>query len=505
VPAPSPRRTPARSPAAGALVVAAVAAALRYPAFVEGGFVSHDVGGILYEAMVLRSGGLPYVDTVEMKAPLAFYLAALGLAGPGGHDITAFQRSAALLSVAVAAGFFVFAAARLRAAGAAVATVVFLLGAPFLDSMDANYVTWTMPLGFAAVAAALRGRARADLRWFAAAGALACGSALARRQGICAVPAVAWVAWTCDDRRLRALAAAAAGGIAAFVPLLVHYAAAGAAGRLLAGYFLNPWGRAYVGRVPFDPVEAARATAFFLAWPLSLLAVAVGRRRRPVGGAGTARGAMAVYLACAVLAAWVGGRFYKGYFLLSWPAAAYLAGDAWDRIAAPGASRLRRAVALAVFVGLGVRQAAAWRAEAAGRSIPRDRVQRRIAAFIEARTGPDDRIWCWGWHLWDLYALSGRLAASRVYKGLGLLTDPNDDTWRRPQSRLRFVDGPAARIVLDDFARTPPAVVVLGSTVPHRAFRGLRRLLAEQYRLDRTIRRGRLEIWVRRGQPRGGP
>ncbi len=74
-----------------AVVVVAVASLwLRWPGFTQGGFASHDVAGILYNAMVLDRGGLPYVDTVELKAPGAFYLAG-GLAGPEGRDIARFE------------------------------------------------------------------------------------------------------------------------------------------------------------------------------------------------------------------------------------------------------------------------------------------------------------------------------------------------------------------------------------------------------------------------------
>jgi hypothetical protein len=51
------------------VVVLAASVWIRWPGFTQGGFASHDVGGILYEAMVLAGGGLPYVDTVELKAP----------------------------------------------------------------------------------------------------------------------------------------------------------------------------------------------------------------------------------------------------------------------------------------------------------------------------------------------------------------------------------------------------------------------------------------------------
>ena len=93
---PSPHADPrqGRSAAVAAAVVvvllAAASVALRWPGLTQGGFASHDVAGILHEAMVLHDGGLPYVDTFEIKAPGTFWLAKW-LAGSDGTDIARFQ------------------------------------------------------------------------------------------------------------------------------------------------------------------------------------------------------------------------------------------------------------------------------------------------------------------------------------------------------------------------------------------------------------------------------
>ncbi|MBC8068913.1 MAG: hypothetical protein IAG13_11315, partial [Deltaproteobacteria bacterium] len=63
---------------------------LRWPGFTQGGFASHDVGGILYNAMVLEAGELPYVADIELKAPGSFYLA-WAFAGERGTDIARLQ------------------------------------------------------------------------------------------------------------------------------------------------------------------------------------------------------------------------------------------------------------------------------------------------------------------------------------------------------------------------------------------------------------------------------
>ena len=84
------------------VILAAIVGAsawLRTPGFEQGGFASHDVAGILYNAMVLERGGLPYVDTLELKAPGSFYLAQW-FAGGDGRDIGRFQIAANLWALA---------------------------------------------------------------------------------------------------------------------------------------------------------------------------------------------------------------------------------------------------------------------------------------------------------------------------------------------------------------------------------------------------------------------
>ncbi len=134
---------------ATALIVL-LSALVRRPGFTQGGFASHDVGGILYNAMLLRSGGLPYVDSVEWKGPGSFYLAAL-FAGPHGTDIAALQIAAncfGLASLVLVAAL----AWRLWGPPAAVAAAaVCALHDAHLDSMDANYVTWALLPQLAAI------------------------------------------------------------------------------------------------------------------------------------------------------------------------------------------------------------------------------------------------------------------------------------------------------------------------------------------------------------------
>lgn len=522
---PPPRAAWSRGSWIALAMLAAIVGAsawLRWPGFSQGGFASHDVAGILYEAMLLHDGALPYVDSIELKAPGTFYLAAV-LAGPHGTDIAAFQVWAnlwALASLAVVAAI----AWRLWGASAAViAAALYALHDAHLDSMDANYVTWAQLPLVAGVGAALcvpRGASRRRaLAWWTVAGVL-CGLAALLKQpaGVGAVVVLGLALWPepggAASRRARVVAVLF-GIAAAHVPIALHYAAAGQLRALFGGYVWNAWGMRYVsygGEAWGEGAvrEGVLATAFFVPLPLALALAAIvpprdpEQRRQWVG--------LVLWSLGTLAAAWVGFRFYKGYFLAVaaplcvWAAAPWgLLGTAWRGAASSGSSarqrwaqRALRAVLLLPALVLALRQGAVLELQRADRARPHDEGGRAVAAHVLAHSEPGDRIWVWGWHLWDVYPLTGLRSASRVYKSLGLLTPPNDDTWRRPATTRHFMDGPAAELLLEELRAQRPAWILIGGTAPRGEFEALRTFLREEYVQDRRARVGRVQFWQRR-------
>ncbi|PCC72429.1 Dolichyl-phosphate-mannose-protein mannosyltransferase [Nannocystis exedens] len=581
----------ARREIGAALAIAAIAGLsclVRLPGFTEGGFASHDVGGILYEAMLLRAGGLPYVDAIELKAPGTFYLATV-LAGPEGRDIAAFQVAANLVAVA---SLLVFAALAWRlwgARAAVVAATLYALHDAHLDSMDANYVTWAqLPAIAAGLFAARAATWREDhalfnrsLRTWLLGGAM-CGLAALCKQpsGVVLLPVLFWALCPPGRRDLRAALAVVAGFLLAHVPVALHYLAHGQLGALLGGYVWNPWGFEYIAHnaAGTGPARAAwefvAAAVHFLALPLALAAFALAARPRghapkdssPAPGAplgapaapppghvpedtsptahppghvpgdtspaahlsghvpgdmSTAPAATAAPLsghaakdsphvpgatrflvawtAAAMLAAATGLRFYKGYWLGALPPLCLLAAAPWGA-SAPALWRRGwpRLLIAPLVLALTVRAAWALRLTRDDRARPHDEGARAIGRWLGERTGPDDKIWVWGWHLWGVHAYSGRLSASRIYKTLGLLTTTPDDTWRTPAGPPQVLtDGPAARQLLSDLAAAPPAFVAIGGTAPKHEFPALRRFLGERYVRDYGLRVGKVELWRR--------
>nr|WP_276604654.1 glycosyltransferase family 39 protein [Nannocystis sp. RBIL2] len=526
--------------------------------------------------MLLRAGGLPYVDAIELKAPGTFYLATF-LAGPEGRDIAAFQIAANLVAVA---SLLVLAALAWRlwgARAAVVAAALYALHDAHLDSMDANYVTWAQLPAVAAGLCAARAatwredpglRSRSLRTWLF--GGVMCGLAALCKQpsGVVLLPVLFWAACPPGRRDVRAGLAVIAGFLLAHAPVALHYLARGQLGALLGGYVWNPWGFEYIahnaaGTGPARAAwEFAAAAVHFLALPLALAAFAVASRPRghvpkdslsapadapaapaprghapkdsssapadaspalsPQGHApkdmskssasaprghapkdiSHVPGAMRFLLAwtaAAMLAAATGLRFYKGYWLGVLPPLCLLAAAPWGA-GAPALWRRGwpRLIVAPLVLALTMRAAWALRLTRDDRARPHDEGARAIGRWLGERTGPDDTIWVWGWHLWGVHAYSGRLSASRIYKTLGLLTTTPDDTWRSPAGPAKVLtDGPAAQQLLSDLAAAPPAFVAIGGTAPKHEFPALRRFLAERYVRDHGLRFGKVEIWRR--------
>jgi len=492
--------------------ITASSAWLRAPGFEQGGFASHDVAGILYNAMVLERGGLAYVDTLEFKAPGSFYLATW-FAGPGAVDIARFQIAANLWALAALLGVAGLSWRLWGRLGAVAAAAVYALHDANLDSMDANYVTWANLPQIAGVWLGIEAARARSPRWrptlWLCAGALAGFATLCKQpNGAVLIAILVIAAWPLErDRsrgaRLVAPAWVLAGFGLAHAPIVAQYLAAGELPALIDGYFLSRWGLRYVAASDAGLLaaigEASLASAHVVGLALILASFTLGvatsasattpQQRRLIAYLG-------VWLACVLLAASLGFRFYKGYFLAVAAPLSVLAAAPIGLLGARcRAAWAARALGLALLSVLVVRQGLVLERVRHDRAVSHDHGGRQIAMHLVANTEPDDTIWVWGWHLWDVYPLSDRMSASRIYKSLGVLSQPNDDTWRLPASPLRFVDSEHADTLLAELDANRPAYIVLGSTVPHREFTALHELLDAHYRRDHRVRVGRVQFW----------
>jgi hypothetical protein len=343
-----------------------------------------------------------------------------------------------------------------------VAATLYTVVSPVSDSIDLNYQTWMalpwVASGWAFVAALARGR----VALYVLAGALVVLAAQVKHQ--CAALGPMYALLVIASRYValpdgftpgpvgRGLAGLVGGAVLGFVPLGLWYAAHGALGDFLGTFFLSEGGWKYA-RSPLDLGEKLLRLGDgllgfweYLALPTVLAAGALlGLRRglrRP-----TLVGLLLLGLfGAGFLAAAVGFRFYKSYYLHLLPALA-LAAAAPGNLAALLLERTtyrwsppgRRLQGLLVASGVGVLLVFAAAQDAGNlrqirqeRRFARDLDAQRVAKVVAAHSAPEDRIWVWGRWAWPVYFHTDRRAASRNYKVMNVLTTPLTNTWRRP-------------------------------------------------------------------------
>jgi hypothetical protein len=445
---------------------------------------------------------------VEFKAPGTFYLA--WWLADGGRDIASFQVWANGFALASLATVMLGTRALWGSVAGIVAGVVYGAHDLVLDTMDANYVTWAQLPAVGSVLMALSATTRPQQRWrWALAGALACLAVILKRPAGVSLVAVLVVAavqgWSSREgvrARMEPLVAVAIGVGLAALPITLHYAAHGEFEGLWRGFVRNEWGWRYVAQgsaigSATAPREAAFSATYFLALPLALCAFSLRGLLRA-----DTRKPIALLLIWALLclgAAAIGFRFYKGYYLAAAAPLSILAAAPCGLLGTRGPRPwLHRAVALLPALLLLARQGVLIEAERVNRMRPHDLGGRAIAKQVRKMTQPGDTLWVWGWHLWDVYAFTGRLSSTRFYKTMELTTSANDSTWRHPRSPLHFRDDLAAKMLLEELEASPPDYIVLGSAVPIREFAALRAFLRTRYKRDRGVRLNRVQFWALR-------
>lgn len=487
-------------------------------------FPNPDIAGIVYNAELLLDGGLPYVDTAEIKPPGAFVLVAIAIAIVG-RSLEALQLVHALWLGLGGLGVWWGARAlgpddddgeRVGRRAAAVAVLVYLVSASMFSY---NYSSWMTPAYALAGGAALRGLRR-DTTWdHLRAGAFALLAFVTiQRAGVLALVLPAWWFWARRQRwegaRLRTMGLWLVGAGLAVAPLLATYATAGRLDALLSALLPLHVGLDYAGASEGGGLATIPAVLLQLGrvfwFPVGVIvaaalatALAIGLEREDqrqwspwVFGA--------VWLAASILGAGLGGgRYYLHYLVQYAPALALLTASpalvrAVERASSPepdGRGRARTVLALVaalsitqlVEIGLGD----GHRYEARARRLTGGSTAAQAAgAHIWQNTTDDDTILAWGWTAWRVYYWSRRRSPSRIYKPLGSVTTFNTNTAFDAGSGLRFRPGPLADELVEAFDRAPPAYVVYSPSMveafgarpePLEEFTELRRRIEASY------------------------
>ena len=440
------------------------------------GLGNADIAGILYEADIIRGGGVPYVDTLDMKSPGSWFLFA-GIFAAFGRSIAAVQWVYTGWMLLAAPAIWL-AARRLygstMAAGAAVCLYLSAVG-----WFDLNYSAWlTTPYAwaFACLLLGLGGRKRWHLLGgvFAALAVAIKANAFvvaptfvlvwlwARRRG---EPGATWSAWPLW----------AAGALLGLAPLLIWYQGHDALGPLLRGLF--PLGEAG------DYGAATQVQESWWVWraykiPLQLLAVyplhALLSAAALLGAWKWREGAapwlpQCMFLAMSVVGCGVGGmRFYIHYLPQYLPALALLGAhplawaylrrawgeEPWRGRALPGLLAGTCgvvALVLAIQIPLGMAARIDHRGNARART---------VGVYLADLTTPEDTIQVWGWAAWSVYFWADRKAPSPVFKVMGQVTNYNQNGLFTRSHATDFRPGPAADLLLAAFETAPPAFFV---------------------------------------------
>ena len=197
------------------------------------GLGNHDVAGITYNADMILRGGLPYVDTAEIKAPGAFYLVALAFSVLGRSVHTVHIACELWLCFGMlgvwwgTTRLYTLAGGDLRAARWSAASACALYWVS-LASFQSNYTTWIVPPTAWCFACAVHSWHHRGWWWPLLTGFFAGVALLIKANAVVLAPTVL-LSWALARRFGTPYASWnqwwlwIVGGVAAGLPLGIHY------------------------------------------------------------------------------------------------------------------------------------------------------------------------------------------------------------------------------------------------------------------------------------------
>lgn len=529
------RRAVALTEIAALALLCGLAVWLRWPALWTEGFHNEDAAGIAYNADLLRAGGLPLIDNLELKAPGSFYLAWFSWA-LFGRSIATLQQVACFWAVLGALGVYCGGRWLFDRRAGAIAALIFVVFSPITDSIDINYQAWMSTPYIWAAALFVRGMKTGRGRWWLACGVVLAVAGLMKRQGAFATPVFLALLvlgprlprpddWAPAPRVLPALGWFFGGLALGFAPILGWYAAHGELGRFIANYFFSEGGWKYAGSpLPLGekPGRVADGLQGFFEYLATATLAAILTVAAALRSPREKWGVRAVFLTghfwLSFLGAAVGLRFFKGYYLQVLPAAAWIAahpkGALWRWFEAStwrgGRAATLRAAAMLALLAVALSPALIHDLRELGkirrqRAVARDVAARNVGEVIKANSDPSDRIWVWGRWGWPVYFHADRLAATRFPKTLAVFTTNLTNTWRRPTKPTRFDPNSDWRALIADLERDRPAFIVLSRNEDYSQFTALKSLVRKDYRVVPGLNESGFSVYHRKDHPLPAP
>lgn len=487
---------------------------LRWPALHNPHFHNEDTAGITYSAELILRGGVPLRDTVEMKAPGAFFILA-GWWSALGRSVMSAQLLMLLWSGLAALGVGVGAWWLTRAWWVAWVTgLAYVAFAPYTDSIDINYGAWMItPYVWSAALLIKKAQRSEGLGAWALAGLLMTIAALCKRQGAALAPLFVLAVWPTytragSQRAMSALGVAVAGCALGFVPIVSWYASQGALGEWLSSYALSRSGWEYVqgggegglsgaerwlriGDGVMGLWEYSRAPLCLALCGSGLLLSSRALPTTQEGPPPPRLGLLWALSGLSFIGASLGWRYFKGYYLQLLPALLWLMASALARLSALRTLRGSKRV-LIVLVSLSllapitrdIQQSYTARVRRARPLYLPTYETRRVADWIKARAQQGDTLWVWGRWGWPLYHQTGLMSPTRYFKTLGVLTTQLTNTWNpsRRSEPVRFNPQSAWREAIEELRVSPPRFIVLSRNEGWGDFTALKELLSERYK-----------------------
>ena len=474
------------------LLLLALALGLRAP-FLERTIWNVDEGITITAAERILAGGVLYRDIADQRSPLVPYLKAGILAVFGHWNTTAVHAVVALMIAAAALGMWQIGRRLGNERAGGIAAVVFIVTSfllPTAEDAQAAHTEWFLVFFSVAGFAVLAGAIRRPGWWRGGASGALFGLAVLAKQpgvfdGLVALVLVGLLLAAAPRERRREWWRVGAGLVAGLVAVV-----AGAIGYLIwrgAGADALYYGWTYNNQVyvPAVPIAQRLATmiepfrlaawhvpvvfALGLAAAAVLPVVAVRDWRRASAGELKLLPWLALgWTAAGLVACSLSGRAFSHYSIQVIPGLSLACGlvlaAGWDWCAARG-RRLQFAAAAVLVCAAGD---AGWRLER--RIVSIDRHDHEWTARMEAvraLTAESDRVFFWGFAP-DCYVHARRLPATRfVYTTFltGMIPWANID----PLIATAALVTPGSwDRVREDFARTPPAVIVDTGSVRHQ-------------------------------------
>jgi 4-amino-4-deoxy-L-arabinose transferase-like glycosyltransferase len=438
----------------------------RAPSFVRP-LWNPDEGYLAVQARILAGGGELYETVVDRKPPLVPWLYEGAFAVCGSGSLTSVRVLAAVAQLATAVLLASLARRRWGDGAGRTAGVLYLLASVGLNPEDAQAATFEvfiLPCTTAAMWCADR------RRWGTAGVAVACAFLTKQTGGAVLLP-VLWLLWRCGAAPRKTLPRL---GVGAVLPVLGAALLTDPAGFLFWTVTGSGAYASFTGSELHVLSRGLTNTAILSVACAGLIPPVV----RALRVARTGSAELWLWLGSSAAAVLAGFHFFGHYYLQLIPPVALLATAALqilprDRLVT---AVLTSACCCTLFLAWGL---FAHRTELTH--------AQRLAAALDHRTDPGDRVLVWGIHP-ETYWLADRTPASR-YLTAGLLTNYSGGR-DGPQVGEKYAVEGAWPVFRAEMAAHPPVLVVDDSRdKPYAPDRvpSLRRLLAARYEEVGTV------------------